>query len=105
VDLLVFDRGEVVAGRMQPPVVVPVDPFQGGQLDVVDGLPGSAAADEFGLEQPDVGLGQGVVQRVTDGADAGCGASGGQPLAERNGAVLGEVNRSAQHLHDLGGVR
>jgi hypothetical protein len=80
VDLLVFDRGEVVAGRMQPPVVVPVDPFQGGQLDVVDGLPGSAAADEFGLEQPDLGLGQGVVQRVTDAADAGCGGGRGKPF-------------------------
>jgi hypothetical protein len=47
--LLVLDRGEVAACGVQPPVVVPVDPFQGGRLDVVDVLPGSAA-DRIGVE-------------------------------------------------------
>jgi len=37
-DLFVLDRGEVVVGGVQPPVVVAVDPFQGGQLDVADVL-------------------------------------------------------------------
>ena len=91
---LVLDWGQVVAGGVQPSVVVPVDPLEGGQLDVVEPLPGPAAADQFGLEQPDVGLGQGVVQGVADGADAGCRAGGGQPLGERDGRVLTGLNRS-----------
>jgi hypothetical protein len=33
--VLVLDRGEVVAGGVQPSVVVPVDPLEGGRLDVV----------------------------------------------------------------------
>jgi hypothetical protein len=84
-----------VAGGVQPAVVVPVDPFQGGQLDVVEPAPGPVAADEFGLEQPDVGLGQGVVQRVTDRADAGCDAGRGQPFGERDRGVLTAPPRSS----------
>ena len=53
-DLLLLDRCQVVAGGVQPAVVVPVDPLQRGQLDVVEPLPGPAPADELGLEQPDV---------------------------------------------------
>jgi hypothetical protein len=34
-------------------VVVPVDPFQGGDLQFVEGLPGSVLVDEFGLVQAD----------------------------------------------------
>ena len=75
-DLIVLDRGQVVAGGVQPPVVVPVDPLQGGQFDVVEPLPGPVAADELGLEEPDAGLGRRVVQRVADRSDAGRGAGG-----------------------------
>jgi hypothetical protein len=42
-------------------VVVPVDPFQGGQFDVVEAFPGAAVVDEFGFEQAALGFGQGVV--------------------------------------------
>jgi hypothetical protein len=45
---------------------VPVDPFQGGELDVVEAAPGAAVVDQFGFEQADLGFGQGVVH----GADA-----------------------------------
>ncbi len=83
-DLLVLDRGEVVAGGVQTPVVVPIDPFPGGQLDVVYVFPGPAAAAQLGREQPDLAFGQGVVQGVADGADAGCGAGRGEALGERN---------------------
>ncbi len=86
-DLLVLDRDQVVAGGVQPPIVVPVGSLQGGELDVVQPSPAPAGSDEFGLEQPDVGLGQSVVQRVTDRADARSGAGGCQPLGERNGRV------------------
>jgi hypothetical protein len=80
---------------MQPSVVVPVDPFQGGQLDVIERSPRAPGADEFGFEQPDVGLGQGVVQRVTDRADAGCDAGRGQPFGERDRGVLTAPPRSS----------
>jgi hypothetical protein len=48
VDLLVLGWRQVVAGAVQPAVVVPVHPFQGGEFDVVEALP-RPAADEFGL--------------------------------------------------------
>ena len=49
--------------------VVPVDPAEGGQLDVFDGLPRSrwaGPADQLGLVEPVDGLGQGVVVGVAD---------------------------------------
>ena len=39
-------------------MVDPVDPLQGGVLDLVEALPGAAAADQLGLVQADDGLGQ-----------------------------------------------
>ena len=87
VDLFVLDGGEVAAGAVESSVVVPVDPLQGRDLDVVEAAPGAACSDDLGLEQPDLALGEGVVQRVADAADAGCGAGGGQPLGERNGGL------------------
>jgi hypothetical protein len=51
--------------------------------------PGAAVVDQFGFEQADLGFGQRVVQRVTDGADAGCDTSLGQALGERDRGVLG----------------
>jgi hypothetical protein len=50
-------------------VVEPVDPLEGGPLDGLERAPGPAASDHFGLEQPDDGLGEGVVEAVTDAAD------------------------------------
>ena len=88
---------------MESSVVVPVDPLEGGQFDVVEAEPGSAASDQLGLEQPDVGFGQRVVQSVADGADAGCGAGSGQALGEGNGGVLGGFNRSAHTFTVLEG--
>jgi hypothetical protein len=37
---VVLGWGQVVAGGVQPAVVVPVDPFQDGEFDVVEALPG-----------------------------------------------------------------
>lgn len=72
VDLFVFRGCQVVAGAVQASVVVPVDPFQGGEFDVVETTPRAAVVDQFGLEQANFGFGQSVVQRVAHGADAGC---------------------------------
>ena len=46
---------------VQASVVEPVDVLRGGDLEVVDVSPGSAVADEFGLEQRVERLGQGIV--------------------------------------------
>ena len=54
--------------------VVPVHPPQGGQLDVLDGLPGPAAGrsiDQLGLVIAVDGLRQSVIETVPDGADRG----------------------------------
>ena len=59
---LELGRWEVADGLQKPPVVEPVHPLQGGVLDVVDALPGAAAADQLGLVQADDRLGQGVVE-------------------------------------------
>jgi hypothetical protein len=63
VDQFVFRGCEVVAGAVEASVVVPVDPFQGGEFDVVEAFPGSAVVDQFGFEQADLGFGQRVVPR------------------------------------------
>ena len=51
--------------------VVPVDPPERGELDVLDGLPGAlrGTADQLGLVEPVDGLGERVVERVPDAAD------------------------------------
>jgi hypothetical protein len=43
-----LDRWDVAAGAVTSSVAAPVDVLQGGQLDVVEALPGAAAVDELG---------------------------------------------------------
>ena len=69
VDLLVLGWGDVSEGFEKPSVIEPVDPFEGGEFDVLDAAPGPAAPDDLGFEQADNALGQGVVVGVTDAAD------------------------------------
>jgi hypothetical protein len=78
----------VVEVAVQASGVVPVDPAQGGQLDVLDGLPGPGAGrsvDQFGLVVTVHGFSQGVVETLTNVADGGNRANLGQPLAETTG--------------------
>jgi hypothetical protein len=56
--------GDVAAGFAEPPVVVPVDVLQGGDLELLSGAPGPAWLDQLGLEQAVYRLGQRVVVRV-----------------------------------------
>jgi hypothetical protein len=67
---------------MQPPVVVPVDPLERGELDLLDRLPRSSPVDQLGLEEADRALGQSVVVGVADGSDRGIGAGVDEPLGE-----------------------
>ena len=73
---LVFFGWNVVELAVQAAIVVPVDPLHRRLLHVVDRAQRArqewaAAADGFGLEQPDRGLGQRVVVGTADTAD-GC---------------------------------
>ena len=83
---------------MQSPVVEPVDPFQGGELDVCERSPGAFAVDLLGLEQADRGLGQRVVVAVADRAHGGVGAGIDEPPRECEAGVLPGLNRSSQQF-------
>ena len=58
--LFVFDRWDVADAAVQAAGVVPVDPEQGRQLELLDGAPGAFEVDALGLVQPDRRLGQSV---------------------------------------------
>ena len=77
---------------MQARGVVPVHPAQGGQFDVLDGLPGPAAGghiDQFGLVLAVDCLGQGVVEAVPDAADRGNRTDLSEALAVADRGELG----------------
>jgi hypothetical protein len=50
-----FELGwwDIANGLQEPAVVEPVDPLQGGVLDLVQALPEATPADELGLVEPD----------------------------------------------------
>jgi hypothetical protein len=79
----------VVEVAVQARGVVPVDPAEGGQLDVVDGLPRALlrAADQFGLVVAVDCLSQRVVA-VANGADRGDRAELGQPFGQSSDGRL-----------------
>ena len=66
---LVLGRSAHAYGAVGAHRVVPVDPFGGGELDIVDALPGAVlieagtVADELGLVQGVEGLGQSEAER------------------------------------------
>ena len=80
-------RRHMPEGSEQAPVVVPVHPLEGGELHRLAVTPRAAPGDEFGLVQPDDGLGQGVVVRVAHAAHRGRDA----PLCEALGVAQREV--------------
>src|SRR4029079_6447122 len=53
---LQFDGWDIPAVLVEAAVVEPVDPFSGGQFDVVDGLPGLTRFDQLGFVQAVDGL-------------------------------------------------
>ena len=80
---------------VEPAAVEPVDPFQGGELEVVESSPRAAVADELGLVEPDDRLGQGVVVALSgqswSGVKRGFVGPVGQ-LALRRGWRVGAHN-------------
>ena len=55
-------------GFEQAPAIEPIDPFQRCELDGLEGAPGSAAVDYFGLVKTIDGFGEGIVIGVSGAA-------------------------------------
>jgi hypothetical protein len=62
-------RCNVADRAKQPLIIESVDPVQGGEFDGFHVWPRSAPADNLRFEQPDHGLGQGVVIGAADTPD------------------------------------
>src|SRR5438477_2615603 len=69
-------------------MVVPIDPFERGELDLVDRLPRSSAVDQLGLVESDRRLREGVVIAVAHGSNRGVGAGVDKALSEGKGGEL-----------------
>ena len=85
---LELHRWHVAERLKQPPMVEPVDPLQRREFDVFQAFPRPTSADDFGLEQPDHGLGQGVIIGVADTAHGRLDPGFPKPLRVANGQVL-----------------
>ena len=78
VALLGFGRRDVADGLQEPPVVEPIHPFEGGELDRLERSPRSTPLDDFGLVEAIDRLGQRVVVAIADTAHGGLDARLGQ---------------------------
>jgi len=65
-------------GFEEPAVVEPVDPFEGGQFEVVESSSWASVADQFGLVETDDRLGEGVIVGITHRSDRGVDAGLGE---------------------------
>jgi len=81
--------------------VVPVDPAQGSQLDVLNGLPRhgpGGPVDQFGLVVAVHRLREGVVETITDGPHRGRGTDLSETLAIPDGRKPAGSNWSSANL-------
>ena len=85
---LQIHRCDVSAVFVEAVAVEPVDPFGGGQLDLLDGPPRLAGFDQLGFVQPVDRLGQRVIVGAADGTDRRLDASFREPLSEPDRGVL-----------------
>jgi hypothetical protein len=92
VGVLVLDGWDVVAPGVEAALVVPVDPSQDLELDVLQGSPWSEASDDLGLEEPVQGLGGSVVVAVALGSDGGGDAEFFESFGVANREVLTGFN-------------
>ena len=63
-----FGRRDVANGLQEPPIVEPVDPFEGSVLHRLERAPRPAPVDDLGLIEAIDCLGERVVVRVADTA-------------------------------------
>src|SRR4051794_41410915 len=88
-----------IADRLEETaVVVPVDPLEGGELNLLQAAPRATPPDHLGLEQAIYRLGERVIVRVTDAADGGFDTGFEKPLCVPNRNILGGFKWSSQHL-------
>ena len=85
---LLLGGGDHADLAVEAAVVPPVEVLEERELQLLDGAPGAAPGDQFGLDLPDGGLGQGVVIRVAGGADGGDGTGRGEGVGVADGQVL-----------------
>jgi len=80
VALLGFGWWDVADGLQEPPVVEPVHPFQGRELDGLEAAPWPAPMDHFGLLETVDGFGESIVVGIADASDGRFDASFSQTL-------------------------
>ena len=86
--------GRDVSDRLEKASVVePVDPFEGGELDGLEGASGSAPVNDVRLEEADHRFGEGVVVAIADAADRGLDAGLGEALGVADAGVLAAAIR------------
>ena len=84
VELLEFKRGEVVDRARAALGVEPPHPAGGRGLDLVDVSPGSVVVDPFGLVEPDLRFGGGVIVSPPDVSAGWVDFLVDEPVGERN---------------------
>jgi hypothetical protein len=81
-------RRDITERLEQTPRVVPRDPLQRRELDVVNALPRAAPMNQLRLVEADDGFGERVVVRIAGAADGALDARVGQPLRVANREIL-----------------
>src|SRR5512135_3940511 len=79
------DRADLA---VEAAVVPPIDVLGDRELELLDCPPRPVPVDQFGLQLPDRGLGEGVVVGVADAADRGDRAGRGEPLGVADREIL-----------------
>jgi hypothetical protein len=94
--------GRDVAAVLVGAVIVPVDPFGGGQLHFVNRAPRFAWFDQFGLVETVDRLSEGVIVGAADRPDRGLDAGFSEPFGEPDRRILAEILYlyGAQRLSD-----
>ena len=87
-------RRRNVANRFKKPAFVePINPNEGGVLDLVEIAPGATVMDDLGFVESDDGFGERVVVRVADATDRRLDACFLQPLRVPDREVLRSPGR------------
>ena len=82
-------RRRNVANRFKKPAFVePINPNEGGVLDLVEIAPGATVMDDLGFVESDDGFGERVVVRVADATDRRLDARFRQPLRVADREIL-----------------
>jgi len=89
--MLDLGRGAHVEFAVEALFVPPPHVFEGGELDLLDGAPRSALADEPGLVEPVHRLGEGIVEAVAEGPGRGFRAELGPDPQRSPGAQHEQV--------------